>query len=566
MRHATWLGCLTATALGEVVCAGMRATHSVPPRQPGNLSVTVEGNAATLAWAEPDLTDRPVVLFDGRPRSMTYQVYHAVGDPEALQSVPSEPMADLKFRAEGLEWGVRHCFAVAAVVDGVEGLTARPICVWVPPAAPTDIQAQPTSRSVRLSWTPPTRATGYNVYLIGGAHDSAILLNAQPLDTAAFTATGLTNLAPYAFRVTSIGEGGEGPPSAEITATPSPCAGLTRDYVFLVDLHPPLSSTLSAGTTYAISGTICYALHSATEGYIRVFAMGSSAFGAAGSRVATPEGTLTFSISAAAPSKPHASTISAYLYVPRGSSPGSIRVLSTDRDDYAVAALPWIRISRATPELGSLVGDGPLTFSVDVEYSTGGGPPMEVNLEARSNGLPGGSRTELDAPGLKQLTADPTGTLSYSQVTVDPECDSSSVMVSANAFTSETVDDRTVRSWVANDTASFPRNPHDLCVRFANDLGETITSVDFDSCSGTARTIRVESTADPLHVTLEETADWFALSGTSGVTPFSLDLNIDRSAVGDRTLALDQIEVSAPGAENDPMDFLVWYLQDEPCP
>lgn len=87
-----------------------------------------------------------------------------------------------------------------------------------PPAAPTDLVASPGNGLVILSWTAPTSATGYNVKRAtasGGPYTTV----GNPT-AANYNDTPLTNGTTYYFVVSALNGIGEGPDSAEVSATP----------------------------------------------------------------------------------------------------------------------------------------------------------------------------------------------------------------------------------------------------------------------------------------------------------------------------------------------------------
>src|SRR5207237_6854223 len=86
------------------------------------------------------------------------------------------------------------------------------------PPAPTGLKAPPGDGRVALSWNAAGGATGYNVYR-GTASGSEALLQSGVTGTT-FTDTGLANGTTYFYRVSGVNAAGEGPQSAEVSATP----------------------------------------------------------------------------------------------------------------------------------------------------------------------------------------------------------------------------------------------------------------------------------------------------------------------------------------------------------
>jgi|GEM_PF-372156 len=92
----------------------------------------------------------------------------------------------------------------------------------VPPAAPTNLNANAGDGRIDLAWVPVAGATGYNVYR-GTA--SGVSTGGTPIGTVttpSFTSIGLTNGVTYYFKVVATNVAGSGPDSAEVIAKPLP--------------------------------------------------------------------------------------------------------------------------------------------------------------------------------------------------------------------------------------------------------------------------------------------------------------------------------------------------------
>ena len=89
-----------------------------------------------------------------------------------------------------------------------------------PPPAPTGVSAAPGDSRVTVSWNAVSGASSYNVKrstTTGGPYTTVGSVTASP-----FTNTGLTNGTTYFYVVSAVNSAGEGPNSAEVSATPQP--------------------------------------------------------------------------------------------------------------------------------------------------------------------------------------------------------------------------------------------------------------------------------------------------------------------------------------------------------
>ncbi len=95
-----------------------------------------------------------------------------------------------------------------------------PTSVGTTSTVPTGVTATAGNGQVTLAWTPVVGAGRYNAYwsTVPGAGTGGILLASV---TSPLTQTGLINGVIYYYVVTEVGHGGESPPSAQVSATPS---------------------------------------------------------------------------------------------------------------------------------------------------------------------------------------------------------------------------------------------------------------------------------------------------------------------------------------------------------
>ncbi|MEM7431741.1 MAG: fibronectin type III domain-containing protein [Pseudomonadota bacterium] len=88
-----------------------------------------------------------------------------------------------------------------------------------PPAAPTSVAVVGGNNSVEVSWSGSSSATGYNVYWSTSAGVTPQNGTRESALASPYTIAGLTNGTTYYVVVTATNAGGEGSPSAEVSAS-----------------------------------------------------------------------------------------------------------------------------------------------------------------------------------------------------------------------------------------------------------------------------------------------------------------------------------------------------------
>jgi fibronectin type 3 domain-containing protein len=201
---------------------------SAPLPDPGTLTPTAlaaqGGNAqVSLSWAAPPAT--------GGPAATGYNVYEgtAPGHEAGTPINGPTPVTGTNYVATDLSNGTKYYFEVTALNSAGEGspsgeASATPTAG--PPGAPNSLSATAGDSEVSLSWAPPSSdggsaLTGYNLYesTAAGVGGDRVLTGTA---ATSYSITGLVNATTYYFEVTAVNSAGEGPASAQASATPSP--------------------------------------------------------------------------------------------------------------------------------------------------------------------------------------------------------------------------------------------------------------------------------------------------------------------------------------------------------
>ncbi len=188
------------TRIVDAVTAALRSRHYIAapyvalPGQPAGLAAAASSGQVSLTWDEV-------------PGAAQYRIYRD-GTQVAATIVPA-------YLDAGLTDGTAYAYRVRAVnVAGWSPLSEAVVGLptVAPPEAPTGLAATPGDGQVQLSWLPPARATGYEVF-----RDGALV--ATPVDPS-FIDTGLVDGTAYRYTVVATNGASPSPASPAVTAVP----------------------------------------------------------------------------------------------------------------------------------------------------------------------------------------------------------------------------------------------------------------------------------------------------------------------------------------------------------
>ncbi|TLZ66884.1 MAG: hypothetical protein E6K12_05390 [Methanobacteriota archaeon] len=190
------------------------------PGAPRDLGATAGDATVTLSWSPP--------ASDGGSPITNYKIYRGTvsGQLSLRTTVPNV----LAYTDSGLTNGQAYYYQVSAVNAVGEGAhsneaSATPISGQTVPGAPRALSAASGNGTIALTWLAPSSdggspITGYKVYR--GTAPSAESLLTTIGNVSSYTDTTVTNGLTYFYVVRALNGIGEGGPSNEASATPTP--------------------------------------------------------------------------------------------------------------------------------------------------------------------------------------------------------------------------------------------------------------------------------------------------------------------------------------------------------
>ena len=422
----------TAALSAPVALAAAPSTPAAPTGTAGNTQIALSWMAP--ASNGPAITDYVVELSTNG------------GGTWLPVTEPNTPATGLT--VTGLTNGTGYQFRIAAVnADGTSGFSAASAVLTpnTPPSAPPAPAVFAGNGQVSLSWNVPANAgsaiTDYVIEISSNDGGTWTTLVDGASTTPSAVVTGLTNGAPYRFRVSAVNAAGTGPASAASAAVtptagpnvpasppaPTPTAGNAQvalswtapatggsaisDYLIETSTNNGMSWTTFADGVSTATSTTVTGLTNGTAYVFRVSGINAVGTGApsAASAPATP---------VTAPSAPAAptGTVGDGQVVLSWNEPATggsaitdyvIEFSSNDGNSWTVLN-DGVNVSRVLTVSGLTNGQG-YRFRVSAVNAVGTSAPSAVSAVLTPNGPP-------PAPTVPAAPAQPTGTAGSGQV------------------------------------------------------------------------------------------------------------------------------------------------------
>ena len=208
------------------------------PEPPAGLEATRGDGEVTLSWARPPAPSSPAVGYDYDYRQRRQPGSYGRWTDFAGAELQSATVTSNT--VTGFGNGGTYAFQVRAVavdsdgrIAGAESGSSDEVSVSLSGttgglSAPRNLAAAPGNSQVTLSWTAPASDGGaaisgyqYQQKAGTGAYGQWTPIPGSGPSTRSYVVTGLTNGTRYFYRVRAVNSDGDGPPSAEESATPA---------------------------------------------------------------------------------------------------------------------------------------------------------------------------------------------------------------------------------------------------------------------------------------------------------------------------------------------------------
>jgi uncharacterized protein (DUF1800 family)/fibronectin type 3 domain-containing protein len=207
LTNGTWYTYKVAGYNGGGIGPQSAEASAFPMAPPTGVTATAGDTQVTLAW----LTS---------PQALTYTIYRSTSSEEATLAPIATGVTALSFLDTGLTNKTKYYYRIRAVADGASSvMSAKVYAIPLPPPptdAPANLVAAPGNARVTLTWGPVANALGYYIFRLTNGTFTKIATTAA----TTYRNTGLTNGTTYSYRVAAYNDGGRGPFSSIVTATP----------------------------------------------------------------------------------------------------------------------------------------------------------------------------------------------------------------------------------------------------------------------------------------------------------------------------------------------------------
>ena len=248
-RRPPWIAFLAVPMTLFLISCGGGGGGSSPtaPPAPSGVTATAGDSSASIGWSAVTSATSYNVYY-----AQTAGVTKATGTK--VGGVVSPKLVN------GLSNGTMYFFRVTALNAVGESMESNEVSAMPklpPPLQPSGVTATAGHGEVTVEWPAVAGATSYNVYYsTTPGFDKATAPRFTGVASPC-TVTPLTNGTTYYFAVAAVNDGGEGPVSDEVSATPTP-APISAPTGVTATAGPGTVTVSWSGTTGATSYNLYY--------------------------------------------------------------------------------------------------------------------------------------------------------------------------------------------------------------------------------------------------------------------------------------------------------------------
>lgn len=156
----------------------------------------------------------------------SYQVFRGLTSGGQENTPIATNIAGTTYTNTGLTNGTRYYYRLKAINNfGASGYSSQvsavpTVVIPAPTTAPSNVVATPSDTKITLNWNAVSGATGYRIFrgtTSGGQSSTPV----GTVNGTSFGDAGLTNGTAYFYKVAAFNTGGQGPMSAQVSATPT---------------------------------------------------------------------------------------------------------------------------------------------------------------------------------------------------------------------------------------------------------------------------------------------------------------------------------------------------------
>jgi len=193
-----------------------------------------------------------LMLWNASTGATSYNIKRATisGGPYTIIGSSVDP----NYNDNSVSNGTTYYYVVSAVNSSGEGLSSTQVSVTplAPPLAPLGVSANGSNDSVLIEWNIPSQAASFLIKRSTVSGGPYVVVGTQVVPNNYFYDNSVSNGTTYYYVVSAVNSSGEGPNSAQVSATPLPPPSIPVLTASAGNAQVVLSWTASSGATLYI--------------------------------------------------------------------------------------------------------------------------------------------------------------------------------------------------------------------------------------------------------------------------------------------------------------------------